>query len=143
MSLLAELGLAESADRLPGELSGGMRRRVALARSLIYHPKILLYDEPTTGLDPYMTEIVSDLIRDTNQRFGMTSIIVSHDLPTVYDIAEHVVLISGGRATVVGAPKELLRSRDAEVLAFASSWRRQIIEYSAEIGGGEEEAPRP
>ena len=133
MSLLAELGVADSANSLPGELSGGMRRRVALARSLIYHPKILLYDEPTTGLDPYMTEVVADLIQEMNERYSVTGIMVSHDLPTVYDIADHVILIQNGVAVVVGPPGELLRSHKAEVISFASSWRKQIVEYSAEI----------
>lgn len=133
MGMLAELGIADSADKLPGQLSGGMRRRVALARCLIYHPKILLYDEPTTGLDPYMTEVVSDLIQEMNERYAVTGIMVSHDLPTVYDIAEHIVLIIGGKAVIVGGPGELLRSQHEEVISFASSWRRNIIEYSAEI----------
>ncbi|MCB1219249.1 MAG: ATP-binding cassette domain-containing protein [Planctomycetales bacterium] len=133
MELLADLGLADSADKLPSELSGGMRRRVALARSLIYHPTILLYDEPTTGLDPYMTEVVVELIAEMNEKYSVTGIMVSHDLPTVYDIADHVVLIADGSATVVGHPSELLRSQSSEVIGFASSWRRHIIEYSAEI----------
>ncbi|MEZ5336827.1 MAG: ATP-binding cassette domain-containing protein [bacterium] len=131
--LLEDLGLADSAQKLPGELSGGMRRRVALARSLIYRPKILLYDEPTTGLDPYMTEVVAELISEMNEKYAVTGVMVSHDLPTVYDIADHVVLITEGQATVVGHPSELLRSEKPEVIGFASSWRRHIIEYSGEM----------
>ena len=133
MELLEDLGLEDSADKIPAELSGGMRRRVALARSLIYHPKILLYDEPTTGLDPYMTEVVTDLIAEMNEKFSVTGIMVSHDLPTVYDIADHVVLIADGSATVVGHPRELLLSERSEVIGFASSWRKHIIEYSADM----------
>ncbi|MDQ3023548.1 MAG: ATP-binding cassette domain-containing protein, partial [bacterium] len=79
MQLLQELGLDEHAGKMPAQLSGGMQRRVALARSLIYHPKILMYDEPTTGLDPLNIDIVSELIVETAERFRVTSIVVSHD----------------------------------------------------------------
>jgi phospholipid/cholesterol/gamma-HCH transport system ATP-binding protein len=141
MDLLGELGLAGDADKLPEELSGGMQRRVALARSLIYRPKILLYDEPTTGLDPHMTEVVSDLIDEMNERYKVTSVVVSHDLPSIHNIADHVVLISGGESYDVGRPSELLTSGQPAVARFAGNWRAQIREYSAEMGVCEEDHP--
>lgn len=130
IQLLGELGLAGTEDKLPSELSGGMKRRVALARSLIYKPQILLYDEPTTGLDPHMTEVVSNLIEEMAERFGITSIVVSHDLPSIHGIADHVVLIDAGEAITVGPPAELLRATDPRVLSFTGSWRQQIKSYS-------------
>jgi phospholipid/cholesterol/gamma-HCH transport system ATP-binding protein len=133
LDLLSDLGLEGTADKMPEELSGGMQRRVALARSLIYRPKILLYDEPTTGLDPHMTEVVSELIDEMNERFKVTSVVVSHDLPSVHDIADHVVLISGGEAYTIGEPSGLLVSEEPAVAKFASSWRQQIRTYSTEM----------
>ena len=141
LELLSELGLADAADKMPEELSGGMQRRVALARSLIYRPKILLYDEPTTGLDPHMTEIVSELIDEMNERYKVTSIVVSHDLPSIHSIADHVVLISAGESHTVGSPSELLTSEQPAVARFAGNWREQIREYSAEMGVCEEDNP--
>jgi phospholipid/cholesterol/gamma-HCH transport system ATP-binding protein len=140
LELLDELGLAEAADKLPGELSGGMQRRVALARSLIYRPKILLYDEPTTGLDPHMTVVVTELIAEMNARYGVTSVVVSHDLPSIHDIADHVVLVDAGRTVPVGSPDQLLHSDDPAVSRFASIWREQIRLYAAELAGA---APTP
>jgi phospholipid/cholesterol/gamma-HCH transport system ATP-binding protein len=136
LKMLAELGLDGTADKLPGELSGGMQRRAALARSLIYKPKILLYDEPTTGLDPHATDVVTALIHEMNERYQVTSVIVSHDLPSVHDIADHVVLINEGYAITVGAPRELLLSSSQQVARFAGNWRRQVLLYAEEIAAG-------
>ena len=126
MGLLRDLGMADDAHKLPGELSGGMQRRVALGRALIYHPQILLYDEPTTGLDPHMTSVVDDLITETNERFGVTSIVVSHDLPSVCRIADHVVLLSDGQSLDIGPPEGLLESSDERVIEFTREWRSQV-----------------
>jgi phospholipid/cholesterol/gamma-HCH transport system ATP-binding protein len=128
--LLGELGMADDAKKLPGELSGGMQRRVALARALIYHPQILLYDEPTTGLDPHMTSIVDELIMETNEKFGITSIVVSHDLPSVHRIADHVILLSNGESLDVGPPEELVSSSDPKVMEFTKEWRSQVEQLS-------------
>jgi phospholipid/cholesterol/gamma-HCH transport system ATP-binding protein len=133
MDLLAELDMAEAADKLPGELSGGMQRRVALARSLIYRPKILLYDEPTTGLDPHMSAVVTELIAEMNEKYSVTSVVVSHDLPSIHDIASHVVLIHDGLSVTVGTPDQLLHSTDEQVKKFAGIWRDQIRMYATEL----------
>lgn len=133
MNLLQELDLEDAANKLPAELSGGMQRRVALARSLIYKPTILLYDEPTTGLDPQMTEVVNDLIREMSERYGVTSIVVSHDLPSINAIADHVVLIDRGESIDVGLPTELLRSEEPRLRAFTAGWREQILEHAQEL----------
>jgi phospholipid/cholesterol/gamma-HCH transport system ATP-binding protein len=141
LKLLAELGLEDSADKLPGQLSGGMQRRVALARSLIYRPTILLYDEPTTGLDPHATEVVTSLISEMNERYQVTSVIVSHDLPSVHDIADHIVLIDKGYAITVGEPRQLLLSDDERIETFSGGWRRSVLAYAEEIAAGRH-APR-
>jgi len=135
MEMLGEVGLADHAHKMPGELSGGMRRRVALARSLIYRPKILLYDEPTTGLDPRMIQVVNELILEMNSKYGVTSVVVTHDLECVHEVADHVVLLENGEAVTVGEARQLLLSDDPSVQAFTSNWRRSIEEYAREFGG--------
>jgi phospholipid/cholesterol/gamma-HCH transport system ATP-binding protein len=123
MELLGSLGLAAAADKLPAELSGGMQRRAALARSLIYSPRLMLYDEPTSGLDPANTELVTRLIRETHEREGMTSVVVTHDLQCIKGVADRVVLISGGIAHEAGSVREFLASEKPEVADFTSLWR--------------------
>jgi phospholipid/cholesterol/gamma-HCH transport system ATP-binding protein len=91
---LAEVGLpADSAKKMPAQLSGGMRKRVGLARALALDPEIMLYDEPTTGLDPVMTELINDLIVQTRERGPITSVIVTHEMKTVRRVANRVVML--------------------------------------------------
>ncbi len=127
--MLELLDLPGVENKYPSELSGGMRRRVALGRTLIYRPKILLYDEPTTGLDPTMIGHVDDIIREMNEKFQVTSILVSHDLESVLDVAERVFLVHEGVALDVGEPSNLLTSEDPEVRRFTKSWREHVEMY--------------
>jgi ABC-type transporter Mla maintaining outer membrane lipid asymmetry ATPase subunit MlaF len=125
-ALLEMLGLADSKHLLPGELSGGMKRRVALARALISRPEIALFDEPTTGLDPIMVEQVDELIRLARQRFAMTMVIITHDLASVQRLADRVAFLHDGKIIFVGSYDELLRCQLApirELLADASPIR--------------------
>lgn len=133
MEILGEVGLVDAANKLPSELSGGMRRRVALARSLIYRPKILLYDEPTTGLDPAMIEVVNELIDEMNEKYGVTSIVVSHDLECIHAVADKVVLVCDGESRDVGSPRDLLASSDPLVMKFTKSWRNHIREFAGQL----------
>jgi phospholipid/cholesterol/gamma-HCH transport system ATP-binding protein len=133
MDMLEELGLDEAANKMPSQLSGGMQRRVALARSLVYHPKILMYDEPTTGLDPLNIDIVSDLIVETAERFGVTSLVVSHDLQAITRVADEVVIIANGTAHSIGPPEQLLLSDEPEVVEFTRSWREQIAHFAGAV----------
>lgn len=87
----------QARDKLPAELSGGMRKRVAVARAMVNDPELLVYDEPTRGLDPVMARSVDRLIEETRQRYGVTSIVISHDMKSVRDIAHHVNLLDDGR----------------------------------------------
>ncbi len=98
-------------NKLPGELSGGMRKRAGLARALALDPDILLYDEPTTGLDPILTEMVDNLILDTHhKRSGTTSIVVSHDLMAAFRIGQNVVMLDKGNVLLQGTPNDFLKS---------------------------------
>jgi len=95
---------------MPSELSGGMRKRVGLARALMLEPDVLLYDEPTSGLDPLSSRLVDELIWKTRERFGVTSIVISHDMAGALRIADRIVLMSAGRVDAVGTPEQLVSS---------------------------------
>jgi phospholipid/cholesterol/gamma-HCH transport system ATP-binding protein len=116
---LAAVGLRDIDELLPGQLSGGMLRRVALARAIIRKPVILLCDEPFSGLDPASTRRIEALLCDINRQFGMTLIVVSHDVPSTLRMANRVLLLLEGR-TVQGTPAELRDSADPEVSDFFS-----------------------
>lgn len=111
--------------KLPGELSGGMRKRVGVARAIIHEPGILLYDEPATGLDPRNVAAIDDLILRNRDRFGATSLVVTHDMLSVHRIADRVVLLAEGRVRFIGKPHELLTSEDEYVRNFMFFPRRQ------------------
>ena len=104
---------------LPGELSGGMRKRVGLARAIIGRPQILLYDEPVTGLDPVNSAIVSLLINDIQERMRVTSIVVTHDIEQAIEISDRIALLERGKLRFVGTPGEFRESQDSVVRAFA------------------------
>jgi phospholipid/cholesterol/gamma-HCH transport system ATP-binding protein len=109
--LLRKLDLARVTGietKFPGELSGGMKKRVGLARALIDRPEILLYDEPTTGLDPVATKNVDDLIKQTAEQFGVTSVVISHDMASTFRIADRIAMLYEGRIIVNASPTELL-----------------------------------
>jgi len=112
--LLRRLDLADVAgieQKFPPELSGGQRKRVGLARALIDRPEILLYDEPTTGLDPIATKNVDEMIRRTADEFGVTSVVISHDMASTFRIGDRISMLDKGRIIVSGPPDEVLQSR--------------------------------
>lgn len=119
--LLALVGLAGTESRMPSELSGGMRKRAALARTLALEPQVLLYDEPTTGLDPVTGRQINMLIRDLQARFGLTSIVVTHDLASAYFVADRIAFLSDGRIRKVSAAQEMSRSDDPEIRNFLTA----------------------
>lgn len=115
---LQAVGLRGAANLMPGELSGGMARRVALARAIALDPKIIFYDEPFTGLDPISMGVIVRLIRVLNDSLGLTSIIVSHDVEQVSSVSDHSYLISEGKVIAYGTPAELAHSKSAWVKQF-------------------------
>jgi phospholipid/cholesterol/gamma-HCH transport system ATP-binding protein len=98
-------------QKFPPELSGGQRKRVGLARALIDRPEILLYDEPTTGLDPVATKNVDEMISRTSDEFGVTSVVISHDMASTFRIGDRISMLAGGKIIVSGTPEEVLRSQ--------------------------------
>lgn len=116
--LLTRVGVAEFADRVPPELGQGVRKRAAIARALALEPECILFDEPTTGLDPISARQVDRLIRELTDRHGMTAIVVSHDLTSTFAIADRVALLYRGVVHALGAPSELRASSDPVVQQF-------------------------
>jgi len=112
------VGLRGAAELMPAELSGGMSRRVALARAIVMDPEILIYDEPFVGLDPISLAVILRLIREMNEGLGITSIVVSHDVQELATIAHDSYLISGGTVVAQGTPKELAASGSEVVKQF-------------------------
>ena len=118
LTKLQAVGLRGAADLMPGELSGGMARRVALARAIVMDPEILIYDEPFVGLDPISLGVILRLIRQMNEALGITSIVVSHDVKELATIAHDSYLLSGGRVVAAGTPQELASSSEEVVHQF-------------------------
>jgi len=104
--VLGLVALEESIDQMPAELSGGQRKRVALARAIVLEPRVVLYDEPTTGLDPIRSEVINQLILKLSNSLGITSIVVTHDLMSAYRIADRMVLLHEGQVALEGTPSE-------------------------------------
>jgi phospholipid/cholesterol/gamma-HCH transport system ATP-binding protein len=115
---LAQVYMAEHAERYPAELSDGMRKRAAIARTLALDPEVVLFDEPTTGLDPVSARRVDRLIRELAQGLGVTAVVVSHDLASIFGISDRVALLYQGVAHVVATPAELRASADPIVQQF-------------------------
>ncbi len=115
---LEAVGLRGSEPLMPSELSGGMARRAALARAIALDPELIMYDEPFVGQDPITMGVLVKLIRNLNQALGLTSIVVSHDVPEVMSIADHVYLLAGGRVIASGSPQELRENENLMVKQF-------------------------
>ncbi|RTL30152.1 MAG: ABC transporter ATP-binding protein [Burkholderiales bacterium] len=115
---LNAVGLRGARDLLPSEISGGMSRRVALARAMALDPELMLYDEPFAGLDPISMGIAARLIRELNDTMGLTSIVVSHDVEETFLIADHIVLLANGRIVGQGTPAEMRASEEPMVRQF-------------------------
>ena len=134
---LHSLGLDNVEKRFPSQLSGGMRKRVALARALMLEPEIIMYDEPTSGLDPVTSRMVDDLVVETRKNFGVTSVIISHDMVGALQIADEIYLLSKGSIVASGAPKELINGDNALFHEFLVSSGVTAMPGAAEklVGG--------
>ncbi len=112
----------EVLERWPAELSGGMRKRVALARALVSDPRVVLYDEPTTGLDPITTDYVDEMILNAKNRLGVTSMVISHDIASAFKVADRLAVLYDGHLAAEGTPAEVRNSKDPFVQRFLSTW---------------------
>ncbi len=119
---LAVVDLHDVEGKYPAELSGGMRKRVGLARAIIRDPKIVLYDEPTTGLDPLTTESVDEMIMHARERLKVTSVVISHDIGSAFHIADRIAVINEGRIVEEGAPAQVRKSQEPFTRQFLATW---------------------
>jgi phospholipid/cholesterol/gamma-HCH transport system ATP-binding protein len=133
---LQEVGLPPSVEvKKPAELSGGMKKRVGLARAIILNPEVMLYDEPTTGLDPIMTDVINELILQTHQRHGVTSIVVTHEMRTVHKVADRIIMLyplsrlqpDESQVIFDGTPEELQWCNDPRVSQFVKGEARDRL----------------
>jgi len=115
---LKMVGLSGVEDLMPSELSGGMKKRVGLARAIAYEPEILLYDEPTTGLDPIMADAINDLIVELRESLSVTSVTITHDMHSAYKIADRMAMLYLGEIIEVGTPEEIKNTRNPIVRQF-------------------------
>ena len=119
LDALKDVGLTGADNKkYPDMLSGGMKKRVGLARALLLNPKIILFDEPTTGLDPVICRTIHHLIKDTQRKFGYTAVIVSHEIPAIFDISDHVAMLYKGEILEMGVPRDIQRSTNPVVRQF-------------------------
>jgi len=112
------LDLGEHAEKMPADISGGMKKRAGLARAIVLDPEIVLYDEPTSGLDPVMASRINHLIIDVKEKLGVTSVVVTHDMESAYTVGDRIAMLYGGRIVQVGTPDEIRESTDAVVRQF-------------------------
>ncbi len=115
---LAMVGLREVEQLMPHELSGGMKKRVGLARAIAYEPEIMLYDEPSTGIDPIRADAINELIIKMKQEFRITSVVITHDMTSAYKVADRIAMLYNGKIVTVGTPEELRKSDNQIVQQF-------------------------
>ena len=124
-TLLARVGMEEAVKKMPADISGGMKKRVGLARALALDPEILLLDEPNAGLDPITAAEIDELIRELQQERRITSVIVTHDMRSVQTVADRVALLNNGSIVTEGTPAELQQSDDPFVVQFMRGKREE------------------
>ena len=117
---LRAVGLTGIEDKMPSELSGGMRKRVGLARAIALHPQIVLFDEPTTGLDPVMTEAINELIVETQEKFNLTCVVISHDVQSIFTVGHKIAMLYEGRIIEYGTPDKIKMSSNPVLRQFLS-----------------------
>ncbi|MDD2365792.1 MAG: ABC transporter ATP-binding protein [Desulfuromonadaceae bacterium] len=120
LSALEDVGLKNIENKFPDELSGGMKKRVGLARAVVLNPEIILFDEPTTGLDPIIKRAIHQLIKDTHAKFGFTAVIVSHEIPEIFDVAQNVAMLFRGKILQHGSAEDIQKSDHPAIRQFIS-----------------------
>ena len=116
--MLEQVGLSGMGHKFPAELSGGMRKRAGLARALVMRPEIMLFDEPTTGLDPFMARSIHELITNTQQKYGFTAVMVSHEIPEIFGFSDYVAMLKEGRIALMAPPVEFQQTTDPHIKEF-------------------------
>jgi phospholipid/cholesterol/gamma-HCH transport system ATP-binding protein len=129
LSILDEVGLIGAENKYPAQISGGMVRRAALARSLARNPEIMLFDEPTTGLDPIIGHAILNLINSCHKRFEFTGILVTHEIPKAFEIVQKVAMLHEGKILIVTSPQEILSSNDPVIHQFITGSIEGPIQY--------------
>jgi len=129
LNVLAQVGLTGAEDKYPSQISGGMQKRAALARELVWQPEIMLFDEPTTGLDPIIGHAILNLIQALHKRMNFTGIIVTHELSRVFEIVNRVVMLHEGAIMAEGTPEDILSSQDPIVQQFIEGETEGPISY--------------
>jgi phospholipid/cholesterol/gamma-HCH transport system ATP-binding protein len=132
--LLELLDLADAGNKMPSELSGGMKKRVSLARAVVSNPEVVLFDEPTTGLDPVMIEFVDDMIVKTRERYGITSVVISHDMTSTLRLADRIAMLDGGKIVAYGSVDEVLKS-DADIVKVFFEGADRVRGLGGSTGG--------
>jgi phospholipid/cholesterol/gamma-HCH transport system ATP-binding protein len=127
---LSLVGLPGTEKLMPAELSGGMQKRVSLARAIATSPEILFYDEPTSGLDPVMTTVIDDLIMDMRSKLGVTSVVVSHDIKSIFRTSDRIAMLHDGVIIAYGTPDEIRGSSDARVRQFIEGRSEGPIQHT-------------
>ena len=127
LNLLKEVGLEGVEEKMPSQLSGGMKKRVGLARALALNPQIVLFDEPTTGLDPIMTEAIADLILETQKNFGITAVVISHDIPLTFKIADEIAMLHKGKIVEKAPPGEFSDSDIPIIRKFLNAQKLSVL----------------
>lgn len=131
---LTILGMPTGHDKFPNEISGGMKKRVALARAIIREPSVLLYDEPTTGLDPITRKTVDELIETLKREFGLTSIVISHDIPAALLLADWIAFLDQGQIVFFGKAKEFKKSDHPAIQAFLEAEKKSLSSFEEFMG---------
>ncbi|MBI3081877.1 MAG: ATP-binding cassette domain-containing protein [Gemmatimonadetes bacterium] len=132
---LALVDLAGTEERYPAELSGGMRKRVGLARAIALRPRYILYDEPTTGLDPVTSAVIDQLIVRAKHKLGVTGVVVTHDMRTAYTVGDRIAMLYRGRVRQVGTVEEIQRTHDAAVRQFIEGRPEAAADAEASVTG--------
>lgn len=140
MEKLTLMGLQNAGHLFPAECSGGMKKRAAVARAIVRDPQIILYDEPTAGLDPIMASVVNDLIIELRQKLQITSMVVTHDMASAYRIADRIGMLSGGKIIEIGTPEQIRTSQNPIVRQFIEG---RVAEPSTSLGPGPVAAEQP
>jgi phospholipid/cholesterol/gamma-HCH transport system ATP-binding protein len=128
------VGLREADKKLPSQLSGGMRKRAALARAIALDPLIIFYDEPSSGLDPVATAVISQLINDMKTKMGLTNVVITHDIQSAFEIADHIVLLHRGKIAAQGSVPEILQNEDPLVRQFITGSATGPLEIRSSEG---------